>query len=171
MLLKHQTALITVADRGIGRAAALRLAQEGTNVSVTGRTKSLICDVTAENTALGWEARAVSLDVTSERQLNSAIEDILSICGKIDILVNNADIIQYDRPVWDITVKEWDYTMVVNTRGTFLCCRAVIPHMMRTKSGVVINICSSSDKSFCADYGPYVASKWAQAGHTTSLER
>ena len=171
MLLTHQTALITGAGRGIGRAVALRLAQEGAKVAVAGRTKKRRDEVTAEITALGLQAKAFPIDVTNENQVNSAVENIRSIWGSIDILVNNAGIIQYDRPVWDVTVREWDDTMAVNSRGTFLCCRAIIPHMIQNKSGVIINICSSSARSADEDYGPYVASKWAQAGYTTSLAR
>ena len=72
---------------------------------------------------------------------------------------------------WETMVEDWDSVMNVNLRGTFLCCHAVIPHMMERGRGVIINIGSSSGRMADEEYGPYAASKWGVVGYTTSLAR
>ena len=171
MLLEGKVALVTGAGRGIGRAISLRFAREGAKVAVTGRTRERRDRVAAEIVSVGGEAKGFALDVLRDEQVLEAVREVQATWGQIDILVNNAGIIQYNRPVWDTTVEEWDETMGVNCRGTFLCCRAVAPHMMERGEGVIINICSSSARIADDDYGPYAATKWAQAGYTTSLAR
>ena len=90
--------------------------------------------------------------------------------GQIDILVNSAGIIQYHTPVWKTTIEEWDTMMNINFRGTFLCCHAVVLHMVEQGKGVVINA-SSAARMADDDLGGYTASKWAVAGYTTSLAK
>ncbi len=171
MTLDGQVAQITGAGRGLGRAIALTLARNGARIAVSGRTQESRERVAAEIVATGGEARSFELDVTRENEVLQAVAEVLSAWGRIDILVNNAGIIQYDSPVWETTVEEWDAMMAVNLRDMFLCCRAVVPHMMERNRGVIINMGSSSGRMADHEYGPYSATKWGVVGYTVSLAR
>jgi NAD(P)-dependent dehydrogenase (short-subunit alcohol dehydrogenase family) len=171
MELTGQVAMITGAGRGIGRSIALAFAQEGARIAVTGRTEASRDSVAAEIVAAGGDARAFALNVASDGEALDAVSQVLTAWGQIDILVNNAGIITHDTPVWSTTVEQWDATMGVNLRGLFLCCQAVIPHMMARGRGVIINIGSSSGRRADDNCGPYSASKWGVVGYTTSLAR
>lgn len=173
MLLSGQVAMITGAGRGLGRAISILFAKEGARVAVTGRTKDRRDGVTAEVLANGGEAHAFALDVTKDEDVEQAVKDILSMWGRIDILVNNAGTVMAGRePAWATTIEEWDEMMRVNMRGVFLCCHAVIPHMMERGEGKIINIGSCSARGAeDGGLGPYHASKWGEAGWTASLAK
>ena len=164
MRLKGKVAFITGAGRGIGRSIAIALARDGANVAVTGRTKERRDQVVQEIVAAGGDARAFVLDVTKDEEVVIAVQEVLETWGQIDVLVNSAGIIQYHTPVWETTIKDWDTMMEINLRGTFLCCHAVVPHMVDRGEGKIINIASSSARMADDDLGPYTASKWAVAG-------
>jgi 3-oxoacyl-[acyl-carrier protein] reductase len=170
-MLDGQVALITGAGRGIGRAIALTFARNGARIAVTGRTQESRDRVAAEILAFGSAALPIELDVTQDKEVDQAVAEVISLWGQIDILANNAGIIQYDSPVWATTVEDWDAMMAVNLRGMFLCCRAVAPHMMERNRGVIINIGSSSGRMADHEYGPYTATKWGVVGYTISLAR
>lgn len=171
MLLQGRVALITGAGRGIGRSIALAFAREGARVAITGRTRERLDYVAAEITASGGDARPSTMDVNRDADVTAATVSVLSEWGQIDILVNNAgiDLGGGQTPVWATTTEEWDSIMNTNLRGMFLCCQAVIPHMMERSSGTIINIGSSSGRRADNTYGPYAASKWGVVGYTTSL--
>ncbi len=171
MRLEGKGAFITGAGRGIGRAIAITLAQDGATIAVTGRTKERRDHVVNEIVAAGGDARAFVLDVTKDEEVVVAARQVLETWGQIDILVNSAGIIQYLTPVWKTTIEEWVTMMEINRRGTFLCCHAVVPHMVDRGEGKIINIASSSARMADDDLGPYTASKWAVAGYTTSLAK
>ena len=171
MLLTGQVAFISGAGRGIGRAIALAFAREGARIAVTGRTKERRERVASEIVASGGEAQAFAMDVTTDDEVYESVRQVVSTWGQIDILVNNAGIILYDTPVWATTVEQWDAMMGVNLRGIFLCCHAVVPHMMEKGNGTIINIGSSSGRMADEEHGPYTASKWGVVGYTTSLAR
>ena len=171
MDLTGKVALITGAGRGIGRSIALEFAREGARVAVTGRTEARRESVTAEIVASGGDARAFALDVARDDQVVEAVGRVMSAWGQIDILVNNAGVHTPDTPVWSTTVEQWDAMMTINLRGVFLCCHAVIPHMMTAGQGVIINIGSSSGRTADGNAGPYNASKWGVVGYTASLAR
>ena len=169
MLLEGQVAIVTGAGRGIGRAVALTFAQEGARVAVTGRTKHRRDQVTAgEIPAQGGEARSVALDVARDDEVREAVKDVLSTWGRIDIVVNNAGVGMH-KPVWETTVEDWDSLMGTNLRGMFLCCHAVIPHMMERGSGAIINVGSSSARMADDHNGPYTTTKYGVVGYTASL--
>lgn len=171
MVIDGKVALITGAARGIGRAVSLRLASEGYRVAVTGRSKERCDNVVAEILGNGGEAASFILNVSKEDEAEAAVAQILSLWGQIDILVNNAGILWDKCPTWSTTLEEWDTIMGVNLRGVFLCSQVVLPSMMSRRTGVIINIGSSSGRTADGEYGAYAASKWGVVGYTMSLAR
>ena len=171
MDLTGRVALITGTGRGIGRAIALVFARDGARVAVTGRTKERRDRVEEEIVAGGGDALSFALDVTEADQVSDAMREVISAWGQIDILVNNAGVIIGNTPIWATTVEDWDTIMNVDLRGLFLCCHAVIPHMMERREGIIINLGSSSGRTADESYGAYTAAKWGVVGYTISLAR
>ena len=130
MRLKDRVVIVTGANKGLGRAICLAMAQEGARVAVTGRSTSRNDEVAKEVSSQGGEAVAVSLDVTDLSSIERMVDTVLSKWGQIDILVNNAAITSPMQWVADYDPDEWDRIMAVNLRGPFLCSRAVLPHMI-----------------------------------------
>jgi len=124
--------------------------------------------VVDEIKALGRRAIAVECDVTKSDQVNAMVNKTLDEFGKIDILVNNAGVITV-KPVVELEEEEWDFIMDVNVKGVFLCCKAVIPHMIKRRSGKIINVASIAGKKGYATLAHYCASKFAVIGFTQAL--
>ena len=180
--LSGKVALVTGAGgkQGLGRAIALRLAQEGADVVVNDvvarRTGSPdwagLPDVVHEIEALGQEACAIVADVSDAQQVDRMVHQALEQFGQIDILVNNAGApAGRDRvPVIELEEDAWDLVQRVNVRGTFLCCRAVARAMiMPGQGGKIINISSVAGKQGMARFAAYCASKFAVRGFTQAL--
>jgi citronellol/citronellal dehydrogenase len=148
MKLEGKVAIVTGASRGIGKAIALALAQEGADVVVAARTEEekgplpgTIHKTAEEIRSLGRRSLAIKTDITKEEEVEEMVRRTLEEFGRIDILVNNAGIDVPGR-LLDITIKRWDLTMAVNLRGTFLCTKAVLPQMVERRSGSIINLSS-----------------------------
>ena len=169
MLFNGDVALITGAGRGIGRAIALCFAREGARIVLTGRDMDRLERVAQEIKAGGRDAATFSLDVTRDDEAALVVDEGIATWGRIDVLVNNAEVITYDTPVWATTVEQWDEVMNTNLRGMHLVCRSVIPHMIQREHGVIINIGSSSGRRPDSEYGAYATSKWGVVGYTASL--
>ena len=169
MLLEGKVALITGAARGIGHSIAVAFAGEGARVIVTGRDMEQLTRAADEIRAGGGEAEAFVLDVINQDDAVRVVEQVIGKWGRIDLLVNNAGVLTYDTPVWATTMGQWDDVMNTNLRGTYLMCRAVLPHMMQREQGVIINMGSSSGRLPEGDYGAYATSKWGVVGYTASL--
>ena len=170
MELKDKVAIVTGAARGIGRGIALCLAREGTHV-VLADLPSVDEDLEhtrAEAEAAGVQALALHCDVTSSAQAQSMAQAAIERFGRIDILVNNAGVISV-APVVAMTEEQWDLVMDVNVKGTFLCSKAVAPHMMERRSGRIVNVSSIAGRKGNAGLAHYSASKWAVLGFTQSL--
>ena len=168
-MLNGKVALITGAGRGIGRAIALCFAREGAVTVVTGREMDRLERVAQEIRADGRDATAFSLDVTRDGDADRVTQAVIETWGQIDLLVNNAGVITYGTPLWATTMDQWDEVMNTNLRGMHLVCRAIVPHMIRQKSGVIINMGSSSGRRPDSEYGAYATSKWGVVGYTVSL--
>lgn len=180
--LQGKVALVTGAggERGIGRAVALRLAQEGADVVVndvraqspSGERWGGMAQVVQEIEALGRRALGVVADVSDASQVQAMVDQALATFGQIDILVNNAGArAGRDRvPVIELEESEWDRIQRINSKGTFLCCRAVARAMVAAgRGGKIINISSTAGKIGSARYAAYCASKFAVIGLTQSL--
>ena len=122
MNLDNQTALVTGAGRGIGRAIALALAGRGARVFLTARTNDQLGAVESEIKAHGGQARAVSADVAIERDVAGLFQKIRDEAGQLDILVNNAGIGTFGA-LEDVDTADFDRVIAVNLRGTFLCSK------------------------------------------------
>lgn len=146
MLLNGKTAFITGASRGIGKAIALKLADNGAKVVVTGKTvephstlPGTIYTVADEIRDQGGSALAVQMDVRDETQVQGAVDRAIEAFGRIDILVNNASAIALTAT--GITpMKRFDLMYQVNVRGTFLCTQKCLPHLRRAGGAHVLNI-------------------------------
>jgi NAD(P)-dependent dehydrogenase (short-subunit alcohol dehydrogenase family) len=148
-----QVAVVTGAGQGIGRAIALRLAQDGMRVVVVDNRPDPAQAVAAEITQAGGEALALTADVTSAADRQRLFDTVWSTYERLDVLVNNAAIQRIALPL-DVTEEHYDSIMNVNTRAVFFCCQAALRLMLRQKSGRVINIASAAGKSSSTIYHP-----------------
>ena len=170
MRLKDRVAIVTGANKGLGRAICLAMAQEGARVAVTGRSTSRNEEVAREVSSQGGEAVAVSLDVTELSSIERMVDTVLSKWGQIDILVNNAAITSPMQWVADYDPDEWDRIMAVNLRGPFLCSRAVLPHMIGRRKGKILNVAAGVlDERVEIGVAAYCASKAGLVNFTRQL--
>lgn len=140
--LGGKVALVTGASRGIGRAIATVLAEYGADVACVGRDMQA-CEITLDQVrTYGRKALPIKADMTSEQDIKRMVEDTIKEFDRIDILFNNAGTASGFGKIHEIATDEWDYTINANLRGTFLCMKYVIPHMLKNKGGSIINISS-----------------------------
>jgi 3-oxoacyl-[acyl-carrier protein] reductase len=163
--LDGQTAIVTGAGRGIGRAVASRLAAAGATVA--------IADIDYESAITASQdilhSFAVQTDVACVESVASTIETVLARRGSIDILINNAGIAGRSAPIWEQTDDDWNRMVAINLTGVFNFCRSVLPHMMKRKYGRIVNIASIAGKEGNPCMGPYSATKAGVIGLTKSL--
>ncbi len=165
MRMKDKVALITGGSRGIGRAIAERLISEGAKVWIADINEELL-----EKTSREIGARAVKMDVTREEEVGSAVEKILKEEGRIDYLVNNAGITK-DRLLMRMKRQDWDAVLNVNLTGAFIVTKAVIPHMIRKRSGAIVNIASVIGEMGNAGQANYAASKGGLIAFTKAVAK
>lgn len=166
--LKNKNALITGAGKGIGRAIAVALAQEGVNVILLARTQSDIDEVAKEVKALGVKSLALTADVADINSVNTAVEKALAEFKSIDILINNAGIAAFGNFL-ELEPAAWERIIQVNLMGTYYVTRAVLPNMIERQTGDIINISSTAGLNGNALTSAYSASKFAVLGLTDSL--
>jgi 3-oxoacyl-[acyl-carrier protein] reductase len=166
--LKGKTALITGAGRGIGRAAAIALAQEGVHIGLLGKTMANLEKVTAELEQYGVTVSGAAADVGDRQSVESAVEHITSELGSIDILMNNAGTAKFGGFL-ELDPEEWEQIIQVNLLGTYYVTRAVLPGMIEKKSGDILNISSTAGQKGAPVTSAYSASKFGVLGLTESL--
>ncbi len=154
-------ALVTGAGRGIGKAIATRLQEDGFFVIANYRTTP----VTNTENCIGYQA-----DVTSEKEVNQMVADIIHQFGKIDVLVNNAGIAE-QKLFGDITSSDWDRMMNHNLKSMFYTAKAVLPHMIHEKSGKIVNISSIWGITGASCEVHYSAAKAGVIGFTKALAK
>lgn len=170
MVLENQVAIVTGGGQGIGREIALRLARDGayvlvTDINVEGCRET--ADMIIEQH--GPKAKVAITDITQEARIEDMVQEALKIDNQIDILVNNSGIAGPIKYIEDISIAEWDQTMAINLRGTYLCCKHVIPIMKNQKKGSIVNIASITGKCPLHQRTPYAASKMGVIGLTRTL--
>lgn len=166
MLLKGKTAIITGADRGIGKAIALCYAKQGARVVVGYRSgtegaKSTVSEITAQ----GGNARAIYVDVAQNSSIQPFLKEALLYLGQIDILVNNAGITR-DQLLIRMSEAEWDSVLNVNLKSAFLLTKEVSIHMMKQKKGSIIQISSVVGETGNGGQANYAAAKAGLIGLT-----
>ena len=140
MDLKDKVAIVTGAGSGMGRALALEFARNGMRVACAARRLERLRETAAAIEAEGGTAVPVVADVTDAAQVDAMVARTLDAFGRIDVLFNNAGSFRALGAVWEVDPDVWWSDVTVNLRGTMLCCRAVLPHMIERDSGVVINM-------------------------------
>lgn len=163
-----RVALVTGASRGIGRAIAHRLAASGARVGVASRDLAATEPVADAIRDEGGEALALEADVRDVEQVQRMVADLLDAYGRIDVLVNNAGI-YFAAPFHEMTEAQWDRMLDVHLKGTFLCSRAVIEHMLARGSGCIVNIASTSGLTGGTSGAHYAAAKGGIVAFTRAL--
>jgi len=165
--------IITGAAQGIGRELARQFAAAGALVVVADLDEGKSESVVGEITATGGQSTAVRVNVADEESVQSMVDIIMARYGRIDALINNASIFSTIEkgPFDELTLDQWERVLKVNITGTFLCTRAVAPHMRAAGFGRIINISSDSVTRGTVNYLHYVTSKSAVIGMTNSLAR
>lgn len=171
-VLKDKVAVITGGGRGIGKAFALRFAAEGARIFIPDISFARADSAAEEIRARGGEATAMEVDISSESSTQEMARKLQQQYGRADILINNAAVwFGLNAKPWDTwTVEEWGRILNVNVIGTWLCCKAIAPLMVKQGSGKIINIASDvikvPDSQF---FLPYALSKSAVYTMTQSL--
>jgi 3-oxoacyl-[acyl-carrier protein] reductase len=168
--LENQIAVVTGAGRGIGRAIALKFANEGADVVVVSRTQENSEKVAAEIRALRRKAWAFAVDVSNSAAVSSAAEKILAECGKVDILVNNAGVTR-DGLLMRMSEADWDAVLDTNLKGAFLFTKAFFRIFAKQRAGRIINISSVIGLVGNPGQANYAASKAGLIGFTQSVAR
>jgi len=169
MDLSGKVAIVTGSSRGIGKAIALKLADAGASVVVTGHIEDAE-PVAKEIRAKGRQSLAVRASVTSAADIEKLVEATLSTFGRVDILVNNAGITR-DQLVLRMSEDDWDAVLDTNLKSVFLCTRAVLRPMLKQRWGRIINISSVIGLIGNPGQANYAASKAGIIGFTKSIAK
>ena len=169
--LSGSVALVTGASRGIGAVIACRLAEAGVKVGVNYLSNRESAEkIVSTITKAGGEAILVAGDVAQEDVAKSAVQQVVDQWERIDILVNNAGI-NRDRLLLRMKSEDWDEVIQVDLRGAFLCTRFVMPHLIKQRSGRIVNISSVVGISGNPGQANYAAAKAGLIGFTKSVAR
>ncbi|MEX2246759.1 MAG: SDR family NAD(P)-dependent oxidoreductase [Dehalococcoidia bacterium] len=170
MDLNGAVAIVTGGSRGIGRGIVYELAKAGARIAVAD-LPSVAADrdeTIANVRTLGSDAIPVDVDVRDLAQAQAMVQAAVDKWSQVDILVNNAGVISVGI-VAMLSEEEWDRVLDVNLKGTFLCAKAVAPHMMQRRTGRIVNLASMAGKTGSAGVSHYCASKFGVIGFTQSL--
>ena len=159
--VQGKVCLVTGAALGIGRACALRLAQEGAKVALFDVRDAEGEALAKELRTQGHEAAYWNVDVSREAEVSAAMDAVAARFGGMHVLVNNAGIAGANKPTHELSEAEWDRVQAVNVKGVFLCTKHAIAHMRRAGQGSIVNLSSIYGLVGAADVPPYHASKGA----------
>lgn len=161
-----RNAVVTGGAQGIGLAIVNRLVASGARVRIWDRDEKLLAQTIAK---LGSAVTGDAIDVTDTDAIARGTKSALDALGKIDVLVNNAGIAGMTKPVVEYPVEEWRRVIDIDLTGPFLCCRAVVPHMVKTGYGRIVNIASIAGKEGNPNAAAYGAAKGGLIAFTKSL--
>lgn len=167
-MLTNQVAIVTGASRGIGKAVAFQLAEQGAKLALAGSSEG-VYETEKELKEKGFSyVKAFQVDVSNEQQMQKMVIEVLEAFGQIDILVNNAGI-GFFKEVEETTVEEWERIFAINVQGVFIGVKAVLPHMKERKSGTIITVSSDVGRYTIPNGAAYTATKYAVQGFSGSL--
>ncbi len=167
--LAEQVAVVTGATRGIGEAVSRRLATLGAHVVLVARDEAALEATRAAITESGGAATTYPLDLCEESAVAALSTALRDRFGRCDVLVNNAGVGFFGKPLHEMAPGDWDRTFDTNLRAPFLLIRALAPLMIERKAGHIINISSLAGHNPVANGAAYSASKWALNGLTYSV--
>jgi NAD(P)-dependent dehydrogenase (short-subunit alcohol dehydrogenase family) len=159
--IENKVVVITGGSLGIGRAASILLAREGAKVAVTDILDEEGQDVVNEIEKSGGVAQYWHLDVSSEQAVEKVFAEIIEKFGNVNVLVNNAGIAGANKPTHELSEDEWNHLFDINVKGVFLCTKHVIPSMIKSGAGSIVNLSSIYGIVGAGDIPPYHASKGA----------
>jgi len=169
--VEGKVAIVTGAAHGMGASHALSLAREGADVAVIDiahdlsetpyhlGTEKEATSIVDQIKATGRRAIFVKCDVSNAKEVEAMVNKVVGEFGRIDVLVNNAAVCLYGMPIWEHTEKEWDQQIDVVLKGCYLCCKYVIPQMIKQGSGTIVNIGSSGVRKGGPSMAAYCAAK------------
>ncbi len=166
--LKNKTALITGGSRGIGKAIAVALANEGVNIIITGRNEAHLKEAQAIISATGVRVTYAVMEVSNRAEVDKVMADVIKQSPPIDILINNAGIGAFGGFL-ELPPEQWEQIIQVNLLGVYYCTRAILPGMIARKTGDIINISSTAGQRGAPVTSAYSASKFGLLGLTESL--
>jgi 2-dehydro-3-deoxy-L-rhamnonate dehydrogenase (NAD+) len=161
-----RNAIVTGGAQGIGRAIVERLVGSGARVRIWDRDQKLLAQTVG---TLRSQVSGDAIDVTDAEAIARGTKGALEALGKIDLLVNNAGIAGMTKPVVEYPVDEWRRVIDIDLTGPFLCCRAVVPHMVKAGYGRIVNIASIAGKEGNPNAAAYGAAKGGLIAFTKSL--
>ncbi len=167
MQLAERVALITGAGSGIGKAAALLLAKEGAKIGALGRTQDELKDTVAQIQGAGGEAIPIDADISQPKEMQQAIQQLVDQWGRLDIVFANAGINGVWAPLEELEPEEWDKTINVNLKGTFLTVKYAVPHLKKQGGSVIITSSVNGTRIFSnTGATAYSCTKAAQVAFT-----
>lgn len=166
--LNQRVAIVTGGARGIGYAIAKRLLEEGASVCLWDMDAKALAEA---KSSLGYDEKVstAQVDVTRASSIETAVDSTVSSWGKIDLLINNAGVAGNNAKLWEMSLEDWSRVMDINLTGTFLSCRAVVPHLLKNGYGRIVNIASIAGKEGNPNASHYSASKAGVIALTKSL--
>ena len=171
MRFKDKSVIITGGGGKIAKAYATAFAKEGAKLSLPDIASA--DPIVSAIKDLGGTAISMPCDVSDERSVRAMVDETVKQFGTVDILINNAAYFMtvWKGPFWEMSVEEFDKAMAVNVRGSWLCAKAVVPHMQKLKRGKIINISSNVALTGNPNYIHYVTSKGALIAMTRAMAR
>lgn len=171
MRLAGQTAIVTGAGRGVGRSIALSYAREGAQLALVARSLNELEETARQVQALGAPALVIPTDISDREQVDHMAARVIDRFSTIDVLVNNAAISGPVGPLQDVDPDRWVQVLQVNLFGTYHCCRAVLPTMVKQNRGWIISLTSEVDMATYYSMSAYSTSKAAIIRLTEGLAR
>lgn len=168
MNFKNKVVVITGAGSGMGKAMVKEFFEEGAKVVLLGRTKAKL-DKVIENLGSSENLFSIELDVSNEAAVQKAIQQIEQKWESIDVLINNAGVLDSYAPAHEVSLEEWNQTIAINLTGPFLMSKYAIPVMLKQKKGSILNVSSVSALSAAGGGSAYTASKHGLDGLTKQL--
>jgi NADP-dependent 3-hydroxy acid dehydrogenase YdfG len=166
--LSNKIVMVTGGGQGLGAAICQTLAEAGATVIAADLKVDMAEKVVSEIRDRGFEAMALSLDVTQDQQIEAAIQKIMDQYGRIDVLINNAGT-DMTVSIEELSIQDWDRVLGVNLRAPFVLSKMILPIMKQQGSGHIVNVASTAAKRAWANASAYHASKWGLMGFNHAL--